>query len=153
MPSTSIRIRRVYDEPESGEGTRVLVDGVWPRGLSREAVGHDHWYRELAPSSELRKWFAHDPEEPLKNSARARFSRKSRRSCGATRATVAVATAEGRDARDAAFPAKPTRDGLLRGLRFVSARSFGTTKPRSPKPNRSLAQRPVAPAQSCSEVP
>lgn len=61
MPPTTIRLRRVYDEPQCDEGTRVLVDGVWPRGLSKEEVGHDHWFRELAPSSALRKWFGHDP--------------------------------------------------------------------------------------------
>ena len=83
----------------------------------------------------------------------ARFSRKSRRSCGATRVTVAVATAEGRNARDAAFPAKPIRDGHLRGLRLVWARSFGMTKPRSPKPSRTLPQMTVAPAYHGSEAP
>lgn len=61
MQSASIRIRRVYDEPESGEGTRVLVDRVWPRGVSKEQARHDHWYKTLAPSAELRKWFGHDP--------------------------------------------------------------------------------------------
>jgi len=71
----------------------------------------------------------------------ARFSRKSRRSCGATRVTVAVATAEGRNARDAAFPAKPWWDGPFRATRYVSARSFGTTKPRSPKPQPVIPER------------
>lgn len=61
MSPGRIQLRRVYDEPRSGEGTRVLVDRVWPRGLSKEAAGHDHWFRELAPSSGLRKWFGHDP--------------------------------------------------------------------------------------------
>jgi uncharacterized protein YeaO (DUF488 family) len=56
-----IRLRRVYDPPRSDEGTRVLVDGVWPRGLSKAAAGHDDWYRSLAPSRELRQWFGHDP--------------------------------------------------------------------------------------------
>jgi uncharacterized protein YeaO (DUF488 family) len=61
MQQPTIRLRRVYEEAASGEGTRVLVDGVWPRGLSREDVAHDHWFKELAPSSELRRWFGHDP--------------------------------------------------------------------------------------------
>ncbi len=54
-------IRRAYDPPAPDDGCRVLVDRLWPRGLKREAAGIDHWLRELAPSHELRKWFAHDP--------------------------------------------------------------------------------------------
>ena len=57
----SLRIRRAYDAPTPDDGCRVLVDRLWPRGLKREAAGIDHWLRELAPSNELRKWFAHDP--------------------------------------------------------------------------------------------
>jgi uncharacterized protein YeaO (DUF488 family) len=56
-----IRVKRVY-EPESPEdGYRVLVDRLWPRGLSKEEARVDLWLREVAPSTELRKWFAHDP--------------------------------------------------------------------------------------------
>lgn len=58
----SLRVRRVYDPPAADDGYRVLVDRLWPRGLAREAAGIDHWLRELAPSNELRQWFAHDPE-------------------------------------------------------------------------------------------
>jgi uncharacterized protein YeaO (DUF488 family) len=57
-----INIRRAYDPPAPDDGCRVLVDRLWPRGLKREAAGIDHWLRELAPSNELRTWFAHDPE-------------------------------------------------------------------------------------------
>jgi uncharacterized protein YeaO (DUF488 family) len=57
----SLRVRRVYDPPAASDGCRVLVDRLWPRGLTREAAQVDHWLRELAPSNELRKWFAHDP--------------------------------------------------------------------------------------------
>ena len=57
----SLRVRRAYDAPTPDDGCRVLVDRLWPRGLKREAAGIDHWLRELAPSNELRKWFAHDP--------------------------------------------------------------------------------------------
>ncbi len=57
----SLRVRRAYDPPAPDDGCRVLVDRLWPRGLKREAAGIDHWLRELAPSNELRKWFAHDP--------------------------------------------------------------------------------------------
>lgn len=56
-----IRIKRVYLEPEAEDGTRVLVDRLWPRGLSKERARVDTWLKEIAPSTELRKWFAHDP--------------------------------------------------------------------------------------------
>jgi uncharacterized protein YeaO (DUF488 family) len=56
-----VRVKRIYDEPEPGDGYRVLIDHVWPRGVSRERARLDEWARELAPSDELRRWFAHDP--------------------------------------------------------------------------------------------
>jgi uncharacterized protein YeaO (DUF488 family) len=56
-----IRIKRIYDEPEQADGFRVLVDRLWPRGIKKETAAIDAWARELAPSSELRKWFRHDP--------------------------------------------------------------------------------------------
>lgn len=58
-----VRLKRVYDEPESADGLRVLVDRLWPRGLSKEQAHLDRWEKELAPSGELRRWFAHDPEK------------------------------------------------------------------------------------------
>jgi uncharacterized protein YeaO (DUF488 family) len=57
-----VRTKRVYDRPEPGDGYRVLVDRLWPRGVSRERAHIDQWARELAPSDGLRKWFNHDPE-------------------------------------------------------------------------------------------
>jgi uncharacterized protein YeaO (DUF488 family) len=56
-----VRARRVYDEPDPGDGYRVLIDHVWPRGVSKERAHLDEWARELAPSDELRKWFDHVP--------------------------------------------------------------------------------------------
>jgi uncharacterized protein YeaO (DUF488 family) len=56
-----VRSKRVYAEPEPVDGYRVLIDHVWPRGVSRERAKLDEWARELAPSDELRKWFNHDP--------------------------------------------------------------------------------------------
>lgn len=53
-------IKRVYDAPDPGDGARVLVDRLWPRGLSKESVRIDHWLKDIAPSSELRKWYGHD---------------------------------------------------------------------------------------------
>lgn len=57
-----VRFKRVYDPTEPGDGYRVLIDHVWPRGVSRERAKLDGWARELAPSDELRKWFDHVPE-------------------------------------------------------------------------------------------
>jgi uncharacterized protein YeaO (DUF488 family) len=58
---SDVRVRRVYDDPEPGDGTRVLVDRVWPRGLRKDAAHLDEWARDVAPSSELRRWYGHDP--------------------------------------------------------------------------------------------
>jgi len=56
-----VHVKRIYDAPGSGDGYRVLIDHVWPRGVSRERAQLDEWARELAPSDDLRRWFAHDP--------------------------------------------------------------------------------------------
>ena len=57
---TNIRIKRVYEEPNREDGKRILVDRLWPRGLSKEKAKVDLWLKDVAPSTELRKWFAHD---------------------------------------------------------------------------------------------
>jgi uncharacterized protein YeaO (DUF488 family) len=57
-----IGIRRVYAPAGSGEGQRVLVDRVWPRGVSKAELGDALWLKDVAPSTALRKWFGHDPE-------------------------------------------------------------------------------------------
>lgn len=54
--------RRVYEDPHPDDGLRVLVDRLWPRGLTKDAARVDHWMKELAPSTELRKWFDHRVE-------------------------------------------------------------------------------------------
>ncbi|MUN38319.1 DUF488 domain-containing protein [Actinomadura litoris] len=59
---TEVRLRRVYGRPEPDDGARVLVDRVWPRGLSKEDARLDHWEKDVAPSTDLRKWYGHDPE-------------------------------------------------------------------------------------------
>lgn len=57
----SIKIKRVYDAPSGSDGYRILVDRIWPRGISKAAAAVDEWRKELAPSTPLRKWFGHDP--------------------------------------------------------------------------------------------
>jgi uncharacterized protein YeaO (DUF488 family) len=59
--STGIAIKRVYDAPEKSDGFRVLVDRVWPRGVSKDKAAVDLWMKEIGLSTELRKWFGHDP--------------------------------------------------------------------------------------------
>ena len=55
------RIKRVYDEPSADDGMRFLVDRLWPRGIKKEALAKVEWLKEVAPSSELRIWFGHEP--------------------------------------------------------------------------------------------
>ncbi|MDV4343828.1 DUF488 domain-containing protein [Methanoculleus sp. YWC-01] len=56
-----IRTKRIYEEPSVDDGVRVLVDRIWPRGISKEKALLDRWEKDLAPSGELRRWFGHDP--------------------------------------------------------------------------------------------
>jgi uncharacterized protein YeaO (DUF488 family) len=58
-----IKIKRAYESPSDIDGCRILVDRLWPRGLSREKAKIDLWLKELAPSTELRHWYGHDPEK------------------------------------------------------------------------------------------
>lgn len=58
---TTVRMRRIYDPPQPDDGRRLLVDRLWPRGVSKERARLDAWVREVAPSTALRKWFGHDP--------------------------------------------------------------------------------------------
>jgi uncharacterized protein YeaO (DUF488 family) len=58
-----IKLKRAYHHPAPDDGFRVLVERLWPRGLSKEEVGLDLWLKEVAPSPELRKWFGHDPNK------------------------------------------------------------------------------------------
>ena len=58
-----VKLKRVYEKPERTDGTRILVDRLWPRGLTKEKAAVDLWLKEVAPSTELRKWFRHDPKK------------------------------------------------------------------------------------------
>ncbi len=63
MASTrpQVQVRRIYDDPGPGDGARVLVDRLWPRGMSTQRAHLDEWCKQIAPSTELRTWYAHDP--------------------------------------------------------------------------------------------
>jgi Uncharacterized conserved protein len=57
-----IRLKRAYEQPAAGDGLRILVDRLWPRGVSKAKAAVDRWEKDIAPSTELRKWFGHAPE-------------------------------------------------------------------------------------------
>lgn len=61
-PALDVRTKRVYEKPMPGDGFRILVDRVWPRGISHERAQLDEWDRTISPSTELRKWFGHKPD-------------------------------------------------------------------------------------------
>ena len=61
IPASHVKLKRAYERPEAEDGFRVLVDRLWPRGVSKEDAALDQWMKEIAPSTDLRKWFDHDP--------------------------------------------------------------------------------------------
>ena len=62
IPAANIKLKRAYEAPSPDDGTRILVDRLWPRGISKEKAALDQWMKEIAPSTELRKWLHHDPQ-------------------------------------------------------------------------------------------
>jgi uncharacterized protein YeaO (DUF488 family) len=81
----TVRVRRVREQRDPDDGTRVLVDRLWPRGLAKADADHDRWLRDVAPSTELRRWFGHDPDRF------AEFARRYRAELGAEPAASALA--------------------------------------------------------------
>jgi|SRR5689334_10147284 uncharacterized protein YeaO (DUF488 family) len=61
IPAANVRLKRAYESPSANDGTRVLVDRLWPRGVAKADAAVDVWLKDLAPSTALRKWFGHDP--------------------------------------------------------------------------------------------
>lgn len=62
VPAANVRLKRAYEPRAASDGTRILIDRLWPRGISKQDAALDDWLKDLAPSAELRKWFGHDPE-------------------------------------------------------------------------------------------
>ncbi len=62
FPASHLRVKRAYEPASPDDGARILIDRLWPRGLSKEKASLDEWIKEIAPSTELRQWFGHDPE-------------------------------------------------------------------------------------------
>ena len=60
-----VKLKRIYEKYEKSDGYRILIDRLWPRGVSKEKAALDLWFKDIAPSTELRKWFGHDPEKWL----------------------------------------------------------------------------------------
>lgn len=61
VPAKNVKLKRAYERPAAADGTRILVDRLWPRGVRKEAAAIDLWMKEIAPSAALRTWFGHDP--------------------------------------------------------------------------------------------
>jgi len=61
IPAANVKLKRAYESPAAADGTRVLIDRLWPRGISKEKAALDQWMKDIAPSNQLRKWFGHDP--------------------------------------------------------------------------------------------
>jgi uncharacterized protein YeaO (DUF488 family) len=61
--ATRLKLKRAYEAPEASDGTRFLVERLWPRGISKQAAKLDAWLKDAAPSDELRRWYGHDPEK------------------------------------------------------------------------------------------
>jgi uncharacterized protein YeaO (DUF488 family) len=72
MTAHEVRVRRIYDQAAADDGARILVDRVWPRGLRKDEAVLDEWIKDVAPSTELRKWYGHDPERFAEFEARYR---------------------------------------------------------------------------------
>jgi uncharacterized protein YeaO (DUF488 family) len=61
VPAGNVKLKRAYEPPAAEDGTRVLIDRLWPRGISKEHAAIDQWMKDISPSTALRKWFGHDP--------------------------------------------------------------------------------------------
>jgi uncharacterized protein YeaO (DUF488 family) len=61
VPAAKVKLKRTYESPAAEDGARIFVDRLWPRGLTKEKAALDQWMKDVAPSTELRKWFGHDP--------------------------------------------------------------------------------------------
>lgn len=62
IPTANVRLKRAYEPVNAADGTRILIDRLWPRGVSKVDAALDQWMKEIAPSTDLRKWFGHDPD-------------------------------------------------------------------------------------------
>ncbi len=61
ITAANVRLKRAYEPPASEDGARILIDRLWPRGMTKKAAAIDEWFKDIAPSTALRQWFGHDP--------------------------------------------------------------------------------------------
>ena len=61
IKAANVKLKRAYERPSAGDGTRILIDRLWPRGVKKTDAAIDQWAKDIAPSTTLRKWFGHDP--------------------------------------------------------------------------------------------
>ena len=61
ITAAGVQLKRAYERPAGGDGVRILIDRLWPRGLTKESAAIDYWFKDIAPSTALRQWFGHDP--------------------------------------------------------------------------------------------
>lgn len=87
-----VQVKRAYDPPRSSDGQRVLVDRVWPRGLTKERAHLNDWCKQIAPSTELRKWYGHDPDKYAEFARRYRHELKESERADALTELRALAT-------------------------------------------------------------
>ena len=97
-----VRYRRIYDDVSSEDGTRILVDRIWPRGIRKQDAHVDEWMRDVAPSTELRRWYGHDPDRyaefrrrylaELRESAPQQALQRLRETAGHNRMTLLTAS-------------------------------------------------------------
>ena len=97
-----VRYRRIYDDASSEDGLRILVDRIWPRGVRKEDANVDEWLREIAPSTELRRWYGHDPDRyaefrrrylaELREPVRKQAAQRLRETAGHNRMTLLTAS-------------------------------------------------------------
>ena len=90
MPPMQLLLKRVYESASSDDGVRILVDRLWPRGLSKDAAKIDLWLREIAPSTALRRWFNHEPDKW--DEFRQRYSAELMENAGAVRSILEKAS-------------------------------------------------------------
>lgn len=89
-PGDRFSIARIYDLPNAGPGRRVLVDRLWPRGISREKAAIDEWQKDVAPSAELRRWYGHEPDRFEEFARRYRAELEAEPAASAVRNLVAA---------------------------------------------------------------
>lgn len=129
-----IRLKRIYDPPRPDDGLRILVDRLWPRGVSKESAAVDRWLREIAPSNSLRQWYGHEPRRW------AEFRRRYREELRTQRALVSEFRKLARRRITLLFAAHDEKHDnavVLREL-LAAARRTATRKPR-----KSHARRPT----------